>query len=73
MTSQDDFLKKLVKVLADCSVPYMVSGSFGGSFVMRWELPLFSGIASMQIICVSGPKSYRLRSHLKGFSNRREN
>jgi len=32
MTSQDDFLKKLVKVLGDCSVPYMISGSFGSSF-----------------------------------------
>jgi hypothetical protein len=32
MTSQDDFLKRLVKVLGDCSVPYMVTGSFGSSF-----------------------------------------
>ncbi|MHC4752245.1 MAG: hypothetical protein ACYTFW_20525 [Planctomycetota bacterium] len=32
MTSQDDFLKQLLKVLGDCSVPYMISGSFGSSF-----------------------------------------
>lgn len=32
MTSQDDFLKKLINVLGDCSIPYMVSGSFGSSF-----------------------------------------
>ncbi len=32
MTTQDDFLNKLVKVLGDCSVPYMVTGSFGSSF-----------------------------------------
>jgi predicted nucleotidyltransferase len=32
MTSQDDFLKKLIKVLDDCSIPYMISGSFGSSY-----------------------------------------
>ena len=32
MTSQDDFLKKLIKLLGDCSVPYMISGSFGSSY-----------------------------------------
>lgn len=32
MTSQNDFLKKLIKVLNDCSIPYMLSGSFGSSF-----------------------------------------
>lgn len=32
MTSQDDFLKKLIKVLGDCSIPYMISGSFGSSY-----------------------------------------
>lgn len=32
MTSQDDFLKKLIKILDDCSVPYMISGSFGSSY-----------------------------------------
>lgn len=32
MTSQDDFLKKLVEILEDFSIPYMVSGSFGSSF-----------------------------------------
>lgn len=32
MTSQNDFLKKLVRVLDDCSIPYMVSGSFGSSY-----------------------------------------
>jgi hypothetical protein len=32
MTSQDDFLRKLVRVLGDSSIPYMVSGSFGSSF-----------------------------------------
>ena len=32
MTSQDDFLKKLIKLLGDCSIPYMISGSFGSSY-----------------------------------------
>jgi len=32
MTSQDDFLKKLIKVLGDFSIPYMISGSFGSSY-----------------------------------------
>ena len=32
MTSQDDFLKKLIKVLGDCSIPYMISGSFCSSY-----------------------------------------
>ncbi len=32
MTSQDDFLRRLAGVLGDCSIPYMVSGSFGSSF-----------------------------------------
>jgi hypothetical protein len=32
MTSQDDFLKKLIKILNDCSIPYMISGSFGSSY-----------------------------------------
>ncbi|MEJ2702147.1 MAG: hypothetical protein P8Z79_06855 [Sedimentisphaerales bacterium] len=32
MTSQNDFLKKLIKLLDDCSVPYMISGSFGSSY-----------------------------------------
>jgi len=32
MTSQDDFLKKLIKVLGDCSIPYMISGSLGSSY-----------------------------------------
>ncbi len=32
MTSQNDFLKKLVEVLDDCSIPYMVTGSLGSSF-----------------------------------------
>lgn len=32
MTSQSDFLKKLVKALGDCSIPYMLSGSFSSSF-----------------------------------------
>lgn len=32
MTSQDDFLKKLVETLDVCSVPYMICGSFGSSF-----------------------------------------
>jgi hypothetical protein len=32
MTSQDDFLKKLIKVLGDCSIPYMISGSFSSSY-----------------------------------------
>jgi hypothetical protein len=32
MTSQDDFLKKLIKTLDDCSIPYMISGSFGSSY-----------------------------------------
>lgn len=32
MTSQDDFLKRLARVLGDSSIPYMVSGSFGSSF-----------------------------------------
>ncbi len=32
MTSQDGFLKKLIKVLDDCSIPYMISGSFGSSY-----------------------------------------
>lgn len=32
MTSQEDFLKKLIKVLGDCSIPYMISGSFGSSY-----------------------------------------
>ena len=32
MTSQDDFLKKLINVLGDCSIPYMISGSFGSSY-----------------------------------------
>lgn len=31
MTSQDDFLKKLVKVLGDCAIQYMITGSFGSS------------------------------------------
>jgi len=31
MTSQDDFLKNLVEVLGDCSVSYMITGSFGSS------------------------------------------
>jgi len=32
MTSQNDFLKKLVKALDNCSIPYMLSGSFSSSF-----------------------------------------
>jgi hypothetical protein len=32
MTSQNDFLKKLIKVLGDFSIPYMISGSFGSSY-----------------------------------------
>ena len=32
MTSLDDFLKELIKGLDDCSVPYMISGSFGSSY-----------------------------------------
>jgi hypothetical protein len=32
MTSQDDFLKKLIKSLTDCSIPYMISGSLGSSY-----------------------------------------
>lgn len=32
MTSQSDFLKEIIKVLGDCSIPYMVTGSFGSSF-----------------------------------------
>ncbi|MHC4323689.1 MAG: hypothetical protein ACYSUX_05400 [Planctomycetota bacterium] len=32
MTSQDDFLKKLIKFLGDCSIPYMISGSFSSSY-----------------------------------------
>jgi hypothetical protein len=32
MTSQDDFLKKLIKVLGDSSIPYMISGSFVSSY-----------------------------------------
>jgi len=32
MTSQSDFLKKLVKSLGDCSILYMLSGSFSSSF-----------------------------------------
>ncbi len=32
MTSLDDFLKKLIRILDDCSVPYMISGSFGSSY-----------------------------------------
>ncbi len=32
MTSHDDFLKKLIKVLDGCSIPYMISGSFGSSY-----------------------------------------
>jgi hypothetical protein len=32
MTSQDDFLKKLIKALDDCSIPYMISSSFGSSY-----------------------------------------
>jgi len=32
MISQNDFLKKLVKALGDCSIPYMLSGSFSSSF-----------------------------------------
>jgi len=32
MTSQNDFLKKLVNALGDCSIPYMLSGSFSSSF-----------------------------------------
>lgn len=32
MTGQDDFLKKLIKDLGDCSIPYMISGSLGSSY-----------------------------------------
>lgn len=32
MTSQYDFLKKLINILGDCSIPYMISGSFGSSY-----------------------------------------
>jgi len=32
MTTQDDFLKRLIKVLGDCSIPYMISGSFSSSY-----------------------------------------
>lgn len=32
MTSQDEFLKKLIKVLGDFSIPYMISGSFSSSY-----------------------------------------
>ena len=32
MTSLHDFLKKLIKILDDCSVAYMISGSFGSSY-----------------------------------------
>lgn len=32
MTSQNDFLEKLIKVLSDCSIPYMISGSFCSSY-----------------------------------------
>ena len=32
MTSLSDFLKKLIKILDDCSVPYMISGSIGSSY-----------------------------------------
>jgi hypothetical protein len=32
MTSQDDFLKKLIRMLDKCSVPYMISGSVGSSY-----------------------------------------
>jgi len=32
MTSQDAFLKKLIMVLGDCSIPYMISGSFVSSY-----------------------------------------
>jgi hypothetical protein len=32
MTSQDDFLRMLIKILDDCSIPYMISGSFGSSY-----------------------------------------
>jgi hypothetical protein len=32
MTSQNDFLKKLIKVLGDFSIPYMISGSFSSSY-----------------------------------------
>ncbi len=32
MTSQNEFLRKLVKALDNCSIPYMLSGSFSSSF-----------------------------------------
>jgi len=32
MTSQDDFLRNLIKILGDFSIPYMISGSFGSSY-----------------------------------------
>lgn len=32
MTSQDDFLRNLIKILSDFSIPYMISGSFGSSY-----------------------------------------
>lgn len=32
MTSLDDFLKKLIRILDDCSVAYMISGSIGSSY-----------------------------------------
>jgi hypothetical protein len=32
MTSQDDFLRKLIKVMGDCSIAYMISGSFSSSY-----------------------------------------
>ena len=62
MTSQDDFLKKLIKILDDCSVPYMISGSFGSSYHGQPR-------ATKDIDIVIAPTEKQLRSFVESLGS----